>query len=34
LKEDIENMTLQEVYDFLKDFKAKRKSAFNQFVAN
>lgn len=33
-KKELENMTLEEAYNFLKDFKAKRKSALNQFVWN
>ncbi|MDD5770391.1 MAG: hypothetical protein PHE25_05470 [Candidatus Gracilibacteria bacterium] len=33
-KNELENMTLENAYNFLKDFKAKRKSAFNQFVGN
>lgn len=33
-KNELENMTLENAYNFLKDFKAKRKSAFNQFVWN
>ncbi len=33
-KKEIEEMNLKEAYDFIKDFKAKRKSAFNQFVWN
>ena len=33
-KNDLENMILEEAYNFLKDFKAKRKSAFSQFVGN